>query len=83
MTHDRARAAVAVFLHRAAGEGARAVIVVTGKGRYPAPGHGVLKRALPDWLAEANLRGLIAGYAAAHRRHGGDGAYYVFLKRVE
>ena len=56
--------------------GDRTIIVVTGAGRA---GQGVLKQRLPDWLAE--LRPLIAGYAQAHRQHGGAGAFYVFLKR--
>lgn len=75
-----ARAALERFLHAAQARGERTVIVVTGVGRG---GAGVLKRALPDWLAERELRGLSAGYAQAHRTHGGAGALYVFIKRRE
>jgi DNA-nicking Smr family endonuclease len=84
LTQDRARAALKSFLARAQGEGARAVVVVTGKGGRLQSGEaapGVLKRRLPDWLAAAELRPLVAGYAAAHARHGGGGAFYVFLRR--
>ena len=74
------RVALSRFLQRAHARGERTVIVVTGMGRG---GEGVLKRALPEWLAERDLRALIAGYAQAHRSHGGAGAFYVFLKRAD
>ncbi|MBL8549876.1 MAG: Smr/MutS family protein [Hyphomonadaceae bacterium] len=83
-TQDQARAALGAFLARAQGEGARVVIVVTGKGRLrdgeAAP--GVLKRRLPEWLAAGEVRSIVAGYAEAHARHGGAGAFYVFLRRA-
>jgi DNA-nicking Smr family endonuclease len=41
----------------------------------------VLKKRLPEWLSERGIAALIAGYAPAHRVHGGAGAFYVFLKR--
>lgn len=75
-----AQAAVLRFLHSAHARGDRTVIIVTGVGRG---GEGVLKRALPEWLAARDVRALIAGYAQAHRQHGGAGAFYVFLKRAE
>jgi DNA-nicking Smr family endonuclease len=77
-TQDSARAALGRFLHAAQKRGERTVIVVTGVGRS---GPGVLKQRLPDWLGESDLRPLVAGFAQAHRAHGGAGAYYVFLKR--
>ncbi len=78
-TQERAHAALVRFLQRAQMRGDRAVIVVTGVGRG---GEGVLKRMLPMWLAAKEIRALIAGYAPAHRSHGGSGAFYVFIKRV-
>lgn len=79
-TQTTGRAALMRFLHKAHARGDRTVIVVTGMGRG---GEGVLKRALPEWLADGDVRHLIAGYAPAHRSHGGAGAYYVFLKRAD
>ena len=79
-TEFTAHAVLRTFLLRQQAENARAVIVVTGKGRGGE--EGVLKRRLPAWLNAPDLRGHIAGYAEAHRRHGGAGAYYVFLKRA-
>lgn len=80
-TFDSARAALASFLHRQQDAGARTVIVVTGKGRGGE--EGVLRRSLPGWLDAPGVRPMVAGYAQAHRRHGGAGAFYVFLKRAE
>lgn len=77
-TQASGRAALARLIADACEQGARAVIVVTGSGRA---GEGVLKRRLPEWLAEPDLRPLVTGFAQAHRKHGGGGAYYVFLKR--
>ena len=78
MDQDRARAALLGFLQRAYAEGARAVLVITGKGTQ---GEGVIRRRTPEWLAEPAVRPMIAGVSQAHRRHGGEGALYVALKR--
>jgi DNA-nicking Smr family endonuclease len=78
LTHDRARTSLEGFLREAWRRDYRAVLVITGKG--PAEG-GVLRRALPGWLAAPGLREMVAGVSQAHRRHGGEGAYYVALKR--
>jgi DNA-nicking Smr family endonuclease len=78
LDQDRARAALHAFLRRAHDQGLRAVLVITGKG---ALGDGVLRRRAPDWLAEPAVRPLIAGVSPAARRHGGEGALYIALKR--
>ncbi len=78
MTQDRARAALEAFLRRSHDDGARAVLVITGKG---VQGDGVLRRRTPEWLADPALRDVVAGISEAHRRHGGEGALYVALKR--
>lgn len=78
MTQDRARAALISFLHSAHGYGYRAVLVITGKG---ALGDGILRRRVPEWLGDPGLRDVVAGTSEAHRRHGGEGALYVALKR--
>ncbi|MEO8113960.1 MAG: Smr/MutS family protein, partial [Phenylobacterium sp.] len=75
---DRARAVLEGFLARAWDEGCRAVLVITGKG---VKGDGVLKRQAPEWLAAPHLAPMVAGISEAGRRHGGEGALYVALKR--
>ena len=78
MTQDQARVALFGFLNRAVADGWRAVLVITGKGSR---GDGVLRRRVPEWLAEPGLRSTVAGVSEAHLRHGGEGALYVALKR--
>jgi len=77
-TQDTGRSALARFLRAAQARGDRTVIVITGVGRA---GVGVLKRRLPEWLSEPDIRPLVSGFAPAHRAHGGAGAFYVFIKR--
>jgi DNA-nicking Smr family endonuclease len=76
-TQQSARAALIRFLRVAHARGARTVIVVTGVGRAR---QGVLRQRFPEWLAEGELRPLVSGFAQAHRAHGGEGAFYVFLR---
>ena len=78
LDQDRARGVLHRFLLRAQDEGARAVLVITGKG---VQGDGILRRRAPEWLAEPAVRSVVAGVSEAHRRHGGAGALYVAIKR--
>lgn len=77
LTLDRARPALEAFVRTAWSRGDRVVLVITGKGR---DGEGMIRRLMPEWLAAGSLRPMIAGVQSAHRRHGGDGAYYVALR---
>lgn len=77
-TQSSGRAALTRFLHAAYARGDRTVVVITGVGRQ---GGGILKRSLPEWIAERGLREIVSGYAQAHRSHGGAGAFYIFLRK--
>ena len=80
LNQDQARAVLTAFILRGWAEHRRTILVITGKG---ALGDGVLRRRVPRWLAEPPLRAAVAGLSEAHRRHGGEGALYVALKRAE
>ena len=98
MRQNEAHAALRVFLFRAMAKGHRLVLVITGKGtserahdageRFGAfvheggVGRGVLKRSVPIWLGEPDLRAIVVGYTAAHIRHGGEGALYVQIRKA-
>jgi DNA-nicking Smr family endonuclease len=41
----------------------------------------VLRKHLPGWLGEPDLRVMVAGLSPADPHHGGEGAVYVALKR--
>ena len=79
--HDQTRAKAETHLKRslirAYNRNHKTVLVITGKG---ARLDGVLRNAFPGWMSDTNLRPIIASYAPAHIRHGGSGAWYVFLK---
>lgn len=86
MTQMQAHAALLSFLRRAQADGAKIVLVVTGKGRSrddraPVIERGVLRRQVPLWLALPEFRSLVVGFEDAHAGHGGEGALYVRLRR--
>lgn len=80
MTQDEAYSLLYSFLSRAHARGARYVLVITGKGSSSG-GDGVLKRAVPGWLATPTFRSLVSSHDHAARGHGGGGALYVRLRR--
>ncbi len=79
MTQDIARDALVGAILSARSKGQRCLLVITGKGGLSYK--GVLRRMFPLWLAQPDIRPHIASYAQAHQRHGGAGAWYVYLKR--
>lgn len=84
MRQAEAHAALNGFIHRAHHEGAKLVLVITGKGGgTDAYGEerGVLRRLVPHWLADPLMRRLVIGFDSATRGHGGDGALYVRIRR--
>ena len=82
LVQSEAHAALHRFLHRAHAEGCRLVLVITGKGAS-LRSDGVLRRAIPGWLATPQFAPLVAGFGAAARVHGGEGALYVRLRNRE
>ena len=87
MTLAQAHPALTGFILRSAGAGLRLVLVITGKGKArddydPIPTRfGVLRHQVPQWLAMAPLGGVVMQVTEAHLKHGGHGAYYVYLRR--
>jgi DNA-nicking Smr family endonuclease len=79
-TQDEAHRALAAFVARSRDAGHRCVLVITGRGLGPS-GPGVLKSAVPRWLAEAELRRHILMTAPAQPKDGGAGALYLLLRR--
>ncbi len=59
----------------------RCVIIVTGKGWKSASGIGVLRAQLPQWLNMPEIQPMILGFSRAQDKDGGDGAFYVMLKK--
>ncbi len=82
MRQSEAHHALVAFLRRAQGNGAKVAIVVTGKGQSSDAG-GVLRRMAPLWLQSPNLRDVVVGFGEASRNHGGEGALYVRIRRMD
>ena len=88
MTLAVAKAELTGFILRAQAAGHRLVLVITGKGergadRGPLPVRaGALRHEVPHWLAMAPLSQAVLQVVPAHIRHGGGGAYYVWLRRT-
>jgi DNA-nicking Smr family endonuclease len=83
-TQSEAYAALLSFLRKAQSNGAKFVLVITGKGggaRDSWSERGVLKRQVPQWLKLPQFRGYVVGFEDAHIGHGGQGALYVRIKR--
>lgn len=93
-TENAAHHALLLFLKTAQSRGAKLVLVVTGKGARAAapdepfhmaldkPSRGVLKTAVPRWLKEPGFSTFVTGTQDAHRRHGGTGALYIYLRKA-
>lgn len=88
MRVDSAHPALTRFILSAQASGKRLVLVVTGKGKdrdepgpIPVP-RGVLRHHVPQWLALPPLAQAVLQVSQSHVTHGGEGAYYVYLRRV-
>ena len=87
LTADEALAELTGFLFHAHGLGKRLVLVITGKGRPgddagPIPTRvGVLRRSLPEWVKRPPLNAIVHQAVEAHAKHGGSGAFYVYLRK--
>jgi DNA-nicking Smr family endonuclease len=85
MTQTEAHAALRSLLQRCQADGAKFVLVITGKGlpneRFG--GRGVLRRQVPQWLALPEFRRYVAGFDVAHAGHGGEGALYVRVRKAK
>ena len=84
MFRDEAYPALIDFVLGSHARGRRLVLVITGQGADPGDwtgGRGILRRQVPQWLALPPLAPVVMQLQSAHRRHGGDGAFYLYLRR--
>lgn len=98
LSERAAHGALVTFIRGARARRLRLVLVITGKGgaaRANEPGdgqfdlgldmqmRGILRVMTPRWLGEPGLAEHIADLRQAHKRHGGAGALYVYLRKAE
>ncbi len=89
MTLAEAHPALNGFVRGAYADGKRLLLVITGKGSTARPdfgggmpsSRGVLKAQVPQWLSMAPLSPLVLQVTQATLKHGGAGAFYVYLRR--
>ena len=88
MTLSQAHPELIHFLLSAQDRGCRLALVITGKGKRglddgPIPQRqGVLRHQVPHWLRLPPLGTVVMQVTEAHLKHGGSGAYYVYLRRM-
>nr|WP_183526215.1 Smr/MutS family protein [Yoonia ponticola] len=88
MTLAEAHPELVAFVLGAQAVGKRLVLVITGKGKERDEGYaipvrnGVLRHQVPQWLALPPMSQAILQVTPAHLKHGGQGAYYVYLRRM-
>ncbi len=85
-TLDQAHTRLDHGLSQARAMEARLVLLITGKPRpvdAADRGHkrGAIRAKIIDWLAAGPHASAIAAVRPAHRRHGGEGALYLVLRR--
>jgi DNA-nicking Smr family endonuclease len=78
LTQTEAFEALADFMHGKVKAGKRHLLIITGKGRR---GAGVLRNNLENWLAQLPEAKLILALRPAASKHGGEGAFYVVLRK--
>jgi DNA-nicking Smr family endonuclease len=87
MTLAQAHPELIRFILNAQSGGLRLVLVITGKGKRgddtgPIPQRmGALRHQVPQWLRMQPMAQAVLQVAEAHLKHGGSGAYYVYLRR--
>ncbi|MCA0846339.1 Smr/MutS family protein [Salipiger thiooxidans] len=87
MTLNEAHPELVRFILMSVTRGLRLVLVITGKGLREDPHdpmprrRGVLKTQVPQWLRMPGVAHAVLQITEAHGKHGGSGAYYVYLKK--
>lgn len=76
-SEQKAYEAMKIFLKHSYEQQIRWLLVITGKGSINTP--GILKKQLPKWLEE--LSAIASGYCQAAPKYGGEGAFYIKIRR--
>ena len=68
--------------------GKRLLLIITGKGKSTMTNFfengsqvGIIRKSLKSWLYESDIRTKILGIVSSHIKHGGEGAFYIYLKK--
>ncbi|HQS83372.1 MAG: hypothetical protein B7Y25_00180 [Alphaproteobacteria bacterium 16-39-46] len=75
LSQERAYEKLISFIETNHQKNRRSLLIITGKGQ------GILKKSLLVWLQSTSLRPLIASVELSLPHHGGEGAFYVILRK--
>lgn len=78
MSLESAFIALTEFLQQAFQHKKRLLLIVTGKGKQ---GKGLIRQQFKQWVNSPEIRPFILGYETAPPHAGGDGAFYVMLRK--
>jgi DNA-nicking Smr family endonuclease len=92
LTQEQAYSAVENFIIKSKARGNRLLLVITGKGKTKKDtmilesardldNVGILRQKLPLWVQNPTLKPYIQAVEPAYRHHGGEGAFYIFLRK--
>ena len=87
-TLTAAREKLLQFVIRSFASHKRNLLVITGKGKAPGeswhvPGKGAINREFKLWLEDPSVKSYILSVAQAQPKHGGSGAYYIYLRKIK
>jgi len=80
------------FIEYSYSNGIRLILIITGKGKRSQNKDrlfqvdrdvGILKEALIPWIKNSKMWTKILKIMPAHQKHGGGGAFYVYLRKIK
>jgi len=80
LSQDRAYDLLLHFIYSNALRNQPVLLIITGKGRSMGSS-GILRQLVPQWLTNVPFRAYVSTVEEAARHHGGEGAFYVKLRR--
>lgn len=80
-TSDIAFNKLAEFIKQAYHRSQRMLLVITGKGKNSPNSRSILSKSLPSWLNHPLIRDKVIRFTYASRKNGGNGAFYILIKR--
>ena len=87
---DEANKKIKTLINKYFAEGVEKIIIITGKGLrskiiddpYVSKDLGILKNSVPDYIkTNLKIKNKIKSISKAEIRDGGEGAFYIFLKK--
>lgn len=79
MTLNAAEQAVIKFIESAYISSKKYLLVITGKGREDK--EQTIRNSLPSFLQNPKIKNYIISYEISARHHGGEGAFYIVLRK--